>query len=177
MSVAANRYARALIDALYPAKAEAGREQLVRLNALLDEKPEARRLFENPTVPGDKRKAFLKEIADALGFSSEIRNFIGILIDRNRLDLLGEITKAYGRFLDEKSGIVRADVITAKPLDGAAERELVASLEKATGKQVRMKVSVDPALLGGVVARVGSTIYDGSLLQQLKSFKARLAQE
>ena len=177
MSVAANRYAKALIDALYPAKAEAGRDQLVRLNAILDEKPEARRLFENPTVPADRRKAFLKEIADALGFSFEIRNFVGILIDRNRLDLLDEITKVYGRFLDDKSGIVRADVTTAQPLDSTAQRELIASLEKVTGKQVRMQVSVDPALLGGVVARVGSTIYDSSLLQQLKSFKARLVQE
>jgi len=177
MSVAANRYAKALIDALYPGKAEAGREHLLRLNAVLEEQPDARRLFENPTVPADRRKAFLKEIGNSLGFSAEVQNFIGILIDRNRLDLLAEITTTYGRLLDEKSGIVRADVTTAQPLDNAARSELVASLEKVTGKQVRMEVSVDPTLLGGVVARVGSTIYDGSLLQQLKSFKARLVQE
>ena len=78
MSVAANRYARALVDALYPSKAEAGREQLLRLNAVLDEQPDARRLFENPTVPADRRKAFLKEIGDSLGFSAEIKNFEGL---------------------------------------------------------------------------------------------------
>ena len=177
MSVAANRYAKALLDALYPGKAEAGQNQLIRLNALLDEQPEARRLFENPTVPPERRKALLKEIGDAVGFSSEIRNFAAILIDRNRLDRLGEILKAYQRLLDERTGVVRANVTTAQPLDSPAQDELVARLEKITGKQIRMELAVDPALLGGVVARVGSTIYDGSIRQQLKSFKARLVQE
>jgi len=177
MSVAANRYARALIDVLPPAKAEEGYEQLVNLNQLLDKEVEARKLFENPTVPVDRRKLLLKEIADGLGFSVHIRNFINLLIERNRLPLLDEIIRAYQKFLDERLGIVRASVTAALPLDDGQRRELTAKLEKVTGKRVRMDVSVDRSLLGGVVARVGSTIYDGTLLQQLKSVRERLVEE
>jgi F-type H+-transporting ATPase subunit delta len=177
MSVAANRYARALIDVLPPAKAEEGYEQLVNLNQLLDKEVEARKLFENPTVPVDRRKFLLNEIADGLGFSTHIRNFVNLLIERNRLPLLDEIIRAYQKFLDERLGIVRASVTAALPLDDGQRRELTAKLEKATGKRVRMEVSVDHNLLGGVVARVGSTIYDGTLLQQLKAVRERLVEE
>src|SRR5262245_21590556 len=177
MSVAANRYARALIDALPPAKAEEGYEQLVNLNRLLDTEADARKLFENPTVPVERRKLLLKEIADELGFSSHIRNFIDLLIERNRLPLLEEIVGAYQKFLDERLGIVRAAVTAAQPLDDRQRRELTAKLEKATGKRVKMDVSVDQSLLGGVVARVGSTIYDGTLLQQLKTVRETLVEE
>ena len=177
MSVAANRYAKALIDALYPEKSTTGLEQLRQLNALLDEQSQARRLFQNPAVSADKRKSLLKEIGAAAGFSAEISNFLGILIDRNRFDILDEIIATYDKLLDAKLGIVRAMVTTAHPLDMAQRDELAAKLAKLIGKQVRMNVSVDPALIGGAVARVGSTIYDGSLRQQLESFKSRLAGE
>ena len=177
MSVAANRYAKALIDALYPAKAEAGLEQLRTFEAVLNQQPQARQLLENPTVPAERRKALLIEIGQAAGFSPEIRNFIGILIERNRLEILDEIVTAYEKFLDERLGVVRATVTTAHPLEDAQRDELAATLAKATGKRVRMTVSVDPELIGGAVARVGSTIYDGSLLQQLESFKARTTTE
>jgi F-type H+-transporting ATPase subunit delta len=177
MSVAANRYARALIDALPPAKAEEGYEQLVNLNGLLDREVEARKLFENPTVSVERRKLLLKKIADELGFSAHVRNFIDLLIERNRLPLLQEIIRAYQKFLDERLGIVRASVTAAQPLDDGQRRELTAKLEKATGKRIRMDVSIDRNLLGGVVARVGSTIYDGSLLQQLNSVRERLVEE
>ena len=177
MSVAANRYAKALIDALPPSKAEAAYEQLRTLNSALDEQPEARRLLENPTVSADRRKGFLAAIASASGFDKEVQNFVGILIERNRLDVLDEILGAYQKFLDQRLGIVRASVATAQPLDAVQNSELAAKLQSATGKQVRMDVSVDASLIGGFVATVGSTIYDGSLRQQLKSFKARLVQK
>jgi F-type H+-transporting ATPase subunit delta len=176
MSVAANRYAKALIDALPSDQAESGYDQLLRLSAMLREQSDARRLFENPTVPAERRKAFLQQIAGALGFTRQIRNFVEILIERNRLNILDEITAAYQKFLDEKLGIIRAKVTAAQPLDDAQRSELSKKLETVTGKRVRMDVSVDPNLLGGVVARVGTTIYDGSLRQQLQTFKARLAQ-
>ncbi len=177
MSVAANRYAKALIDALYPDRAEAGQEQLRKLNETLNANPDARKFFENPTVPTEKRKALLKEIGDALGLSAPIRNFTEILIDRNRLDILEQIITAYQKDLDEKLGIVRASITAAQPLDNAQRSELVAKLEKMTGKQVQVEIAVDATLLGGVIARVGSTIYDGSLRQQLKAFKSGIVQE
>jgi F-type H+-transporting ATPase subunit delta len=177
MSVAANRYARALIDVLYPDKAEAGYQQLQQFLSLLDEHPDARRFLENPTTAGERRRRMLKEIFSASKMDQKVANFIGILADRDRLPILEEVVETYQKFLDEKLGIVRARVTSAHALDGGQQQELTARLEKATGKQVRMEVAVDPSLIGGVVAQVGSTIYDGSVRQQLQAFKSRLSEE
>ena len=177
MSVAANRYAKALIDALYPEKAEAGLQQLQSFGALLKEQPDARRFFENPAMAGDRRKRLLDEISGALSFERRVANFVALLIDRNRLPLLDEVMVAYQKFLDERRGIVRARVTAAHSLDAAQQRLLAAKLEQMTGKEVRMEVAVDPSLIGGVIAQVGSTIYDGSVRHQLQAFKSRLVEE
>ena len=95
----------------------------------------------------------------------------------NRLPLLQQIIDEYQRLLDDRLGIVRAQVRAAKALDAAQQQELAGKLEKLTGKQVRMEVAIDPSLIGGVVAQVGSTIYDGSVRQQLQAFKTRLVGE
>ncbi len=177
MSVAANRYAKALLDSLYPQKAEDGLRQLQNFQLLLKDQPDARRLLENPTVSADRRKRLVKEIAAASGYDQRVANFIDILVDRNRLQLMDEITTAYQKLLDERLGVVRAIVRAAHPLDAAQQKELVTKLENVTGKQVRMEMALDPSLIGGVVAQVGSTIYDGSVRQQLKAFKSRLIEE
>ena len=177
MSVAANRYAKALLDSVYPEKSEDGLQQLQSFQALLKDQPDARRLLENPTVSGDRRKRLVKEVAAALGFDRRVATFVDILVDRNRLALINEITTAYQKLLDERLGIVRAIVRAAQPLDSAQQKELATKLENVTGKQVRMEMAVDPSLIGGVVAQVGSTIYDGSVRQQLKAFKGRLIEE
>jgi F-type H+-transporting ATPase subunit delta len=177
MSVAANRYARALIDVLYPEKAEVGHQQLQQFLSLLNDQPDLRRFLENPTTAGERQKRLLREISSALKMDQKLANFIGILVDRDRLPILEEIVETYQKFLDEKLGIVRARVTSAQSLDFGQQKELTARLEKATGKQIRMEVAVDPSLIGGVVAQVGSTIYDGSVRQQLQAFKNRLAEE
>src|SRR6266850_645292 len=144
MSVAANRYARALMDVLYPEKAEAGRQQLQEFLALLNNQPDARRFLENPTTAVDRRKRLLKEIFDALSLDRRVANFIGILVDRDRLPILEEIIEVYQKLLDDRLGIVRARVTAAYSLNTSEQRELMARLERATGKQVRMEVAVDP---------------------------------
>jgi F-type H+-transporting ATPase subunit delta len=174
MSVAASRYAKALIDVLYPQKAQAGLEQLQRFSAVLTQQADVRRVFENPTISTERRKTFLKDIADGFGFDAAVRNFLNLLIERNRVDLVGEITNLYQRRLDEKMGIVRARVTSAQALGPDEQREVAAKLQSATGKVVRMELSTDPSLIGGVVAEVGSTIYDGSIRQRLQTFKKSL---
>ena len=177
MSVAANRYATALIDVLYPAATEAGLQQLEQFSALLTEQPDSRRFLENPALAGERRRRLLAEIASALGFDRRVANFINILADRNRLPILDEIIKEYRRLMDKRLGIVRARVTTARTLDSVQRQELLQRLELVTGKQVRMEVAIDPSLIGGVVAQVGSTIYDGSVRQQLHAFKTRIVGE
>jgi F-type H+-transporting ATPase subunit delta len=177
MSVAANRYATALIDVLFPAKAEAGLEQLQKFAALLNEQPDSRRFLENPAMAGERRNRLLKEVASALGFERPVANFINILADRNRLPILEEIIEEYQRLMDKRLGIVRAQITTARALDSAQQQELARMLQQVTGMQVRMEVAIDPSLIGGMVAQVGSTIYDGSVRQQLNAFKTRLVGE
>jgi len=177
MSVAANRYAKALIEALPQEKAEAGYEQLKAFEAVLQSQNEAKRLFENPTVPPERRKTLATSIGNALGFDVPLMNFVHLLIERNRLGLLEEIVQSFEKLLDQRLGIIRASVTAAGPLDSAQRERLESKLATMTGKKVRMQVNVDPALVGGVIARVGGTIYDGSLRQQLNTFRAKLAEE
>ncbi|HET9218909.1 MAG TPA: F0F1 ATP synthase subunit delta [Terriglobia bacterium] len=177
MSVAASRYAKALLDVLHPAKAEMGREQLLKFSSLLSQHAEARVLLENPTVSGEKRKELLARVGDALALESPIRNFLSLLVDRNRLELLDEIVQTYETLLDEKLGVVRARVTSAQDLDTKQRDEVVSRLQALTGKKVRMEVFVDPSLIGGLVAQVGSTIYDGSIRQRLQSFRDNLTQD
>jgi F-type H+-transporting ATPase subunit delta len=177
MSVAASRYAKALLDVLYPAKAEVGREQLLQFSSVLAQQPDARLLLENPTVPVEKRKGLVNKIGETLGLDSPIRNFLGLLIERNRLPLLDEIVASYEKFLDEKLGIVRARVTSALELDSRQREEVAARLQAMTGKKVRMEMFVDPSLIGGLVAQVGSTIYDGSIRHQLDAFRNNLTQD
>jgi len=165
------------MDVLYPEKAEAGLQQLQEFLTLLNEEADARRFLENPTMAGERRKRLMKEISGALSLDQRVANFIGILVDRDRLPDLEEIVQTYQKFLDEKLGIIRARVTSAHSLDAAQQKDLAVRLERATGKQVRMEVAVDPTLIGGVVAQVGSTIYDGSVRQQLQAFRNRLAEE
>ena len=176
MSVAARRYAKALLDVLYPAKAEAGLEQLKDFSTVLAQQSDAKLVFENPTVSTERRKDLLNKIGDALKLDTPIRNFLGILIDRNRLDILGEVVSTYAGLLDEKNGVVQAHVTSALELSPAQQSEVTAKLQALTGKKVRMQVAVDPALIGGMVAQVGSTIYDGSIRSQLQSFRNSLTE-
>jgi len=174
MSVAAKRYARALIDALYPDKAEEGFYQLQSLASLLTNQPDARRFLQNPAMAGERRNRLLTEIAEALGFDRRVANFFSIVIDRNRLPLLEEIISEYQQLMDDRLGIARAQVTAARALDPSQQRELTSKLEEITGKQIRMDVFIDASLIGGVIAQVGSKVYDGSVRQQLQTFKSRL---
>jgi len=174
MTVAANRYATALIDVLDSTQAEAGLQQLQNFAALLNEQPDSRRFLQNPAMSGERRARVLKEISAALSLDRRVGNFINILANRNRLPILEEIIVEYQRLMDKRLGIVRARVTSAQPLDNAQQQDLARKFQEITGKQVRMEVALDASLIGGVVAQVGSTIYDGSVLQQLQTFKNRL---
>lgn len=177
MSVAARRYAKALLDVLYPAKAEMGLEQLKGFATVLSQQNDARLVFENPTVSNERRKDLLNKVGNAMKLDAPILNFLGILIDRNRLDLLNEIITTYETSFDEKRGVVQARITSANELSPTQQSEVAARLQAATGKKVRLQVSVDPSLIGGLVAQVGSTIYDASIRQQLQTFRNSLTQD
>ena len=97
------------------------------------------------------------------------------MVDRRRTDLLSEITDAFEAAVDERMGLVRAQVTSAAPLTDAQKAEMQSALTQVAGKQVRCEFSVDPDLIGGVVARIGSRVYDGSVRAQLGVLRERLA--
>src|SRR5262245_47771543 len=98
------------MNVLYPKRAELGLEQLQKFSGLLSEQPAGRRIFENPTISADRRKALLKEIGNALVFDPTIRNFLNLLIERNRIALMDQIVTTYQTLLDDKLGVIRARV-------------------------------------------------------------------
>src|SRR5688572_8520819 len=151
MSIAATRYAKALLDVLYPSKSDAGLEQLRAFSTVLSNNPNARQAFENPTVSTERRKDLLNKIGDAIALDVPVRNFLNLLIERNRLNLMDDVVSSYETLLDERQNIVRAHVSSALPLDTTQQSLVAARLEKLTGKKVRMDVRVDPSLIGGFI--------------------------
>lgn len=177
MIVVARRYALALIEALSAentAGPDDGLEQLGQILALLRSEPDARKLLVNPVIPPERRDRFVDEISRALGLDTRVGKLLRLIVERRRLDMLEDLIEAYRKLLDEKNHIVRAVVTSAKPLSEVQKQAVAEKLEKSLGQRVVMEVVEDPSLIGGLVVRVGSTIYDGSLLQHLAGFKQRL---
>ena len=176
MSLAiASRFARALADIL--SSSEAADDAVRKLRAfdeLQQSSADLKNILISPAVSGRKKKAAVARFADPIGFSPLLKNFMYVLIDHRRTAMLGEILASLEAQLDERRGIVRAQVQSARPLDEGQRREVEAALSRATGKQVFGQYAVDDALIGGLVARVGSKVYDGSVRGQLQAMRVRL---
>ena len=176
MKIIADRYADALADiALAQHSAPEVREQLAAFLDLLRESPELGILLENPAVPRPSKRAVVQTLVERLGAGHIARNFLLVVLDRRRMALLPEIQQSFDAKLDERQGITRADVSTARELGDAERETLRGALERLTGKRVEPLYRVDPALIAGAVVRIGSTIYDGSVRAQLERLRAQLA--
>ena len=175
----AQRYAHALADAVLDPKSSVPAPQaaadLRTFESMVQGSPEFRHVLLSPAIPAAKKRAAIGRFADALPLSRLVRNFLYILVDRRRTEILGEIAEAFDTVLDERLGFVRANVTSAAPLNETQQRDIEQTLSRVTGKKVRCAFSVDPELIGGVVARIGSTIYDGSVRTQLQTLSERLA--
>jgi F-type H+-transporting ATPase subunit delta len=175
----ASRYASALVDAvLDPAngtRAEDALSQLRSFAGLIEESHDLKNVLLSPAVPAARKRAVVEQLAGMTGLSRLVRNFLFVLVDRRRLPLLREASDAFETILDERLGIVRADVRSASPLTHEQEQALARELARLTGKNVRIDYRVDASLLGGVTAKIGSTVYDGSVRAQLEALRHRLA--
>ncbi|HYM12842.1 MAG TPA: ATP synthase F1 subunit delta [Bryobacterales bacterium] len=180
----ANRYARALVDVVTgtaPVSSGIVPEEITGelrdFIAAFRSSTDLRNVLESPAVAPDKKKTIITEIGQSLGLSRVTRNFILTVAAHRRLPLLEEMLEGFETLLDERRGVVRADVAAARPVEAEQQSNLAARLGAVTGKQVRLHFSVDPSLLGGVLARIGSTVYDGSVKGQLHALGRRLAAE
>lgn len=171
----AARYARALFDvAQKEADLASVGEQLHAVVAAVRDHAELAGALGNRSIPDVARRNIIVAVGEKLGVATPVSKLLGLLSDRRRLDLLPEIAEVYARRLLDHQNVVQADVTTAAPLSPEATARLEAGLRTATGKQITMRVTVDPSLLGGVVARVGSTVYDGSVRTQLRKMRDQL---
>lgn len=180
-SAVAARYANALADVVTAASsAVRPPEALSALRSFegaLKESPELHGVLVTPAVPLARKRAVVTRIGEALGISRIVRNFLLVLIDHRRIAEVGAVADAFEVVLDERLGFARAEVSSAAELSEAQRSELEAVLDRLTGKRIRARYAVDKALIGGAVARIGSTVYDGSVRGQLQSIGRCLSAE
>ena len=177
MAVVDLRYARALDEVVLQQKLsrEDVKSQLSDFLGTFAESPELREVLENPSIPEDQKLRLLDAIAGRLGINRTVRNFLAVVMNHLRLHELQDMVDAYLHRADEDGGIAEAEVTSARPLDSEGRRTLEASIAKLSGTSlVRATYREDPALLGGAVIRVGSTVYDGSVRGQLEQMRQRM---
>ena len=171
----ARRYARALfgigIDA---GNFEALGREIDDLAGLLGASAELRNALENPVFKPTEKRAVLEQILPRVTPTVEVRRFVLLLLDRRRLVILPAIARAYRDLADAHAGRVRAKVTSAEPLSPAALVGIRRALGQRTGKQVLVETEVDPGLIGGVIARVGDLVLDGSVRTQLAELREKL---
>lgn len=178
MSAVASRYARALADVVMERKLDTNQaiQNLDSVAELFKSSAELRTLFENPAVAADQKLKLVDSLASRLGIGKEIRNFIAVLLDKNRSSLLPEIAEQFKTEINERLGFAEAEVTSVRELQSDERAALEQKISAVTGKQIRARYRQDASLLGGVRVKVGSTIYDGSVRGELERMKAALTQ-
>ena len=181
LSALANRYAQALADVVTApgaaVRADAAVVQLRSFEAALKSSVELQNALISPAVSPARKRAVVAKIGERLGLAPIARNFLFVLIDHRRIGQLTEVLHKFELIVDERLGFARAEVTSARPLTDAQQAALARRLGLVTGKQIRIRATVDRSLIGGAVARIGSTVYDGSVRGQLAAIGKRLGAE
>lgn len=173
----ASNYAEALLGLLDAGEAAAADTLLEGLAAAFRDGGGFRNLMRDPAIDREVRKKVLVGIADASSAPRSVRNFLAIIADHNRTVALPSIAERFHQLREERLGIVRVEMATAVPLSDDLRRRTESALAHRTGHEVRVSYRVQPELIGGAVARVGSRIYDGSLRTQIAQLRQRMAQD
>lgn len=172
----ARRYATALADvAIGRGEAQEVRRELQDWSEMMQSNEQLLEVFRNPTIPYEQKRKVLSTLITRVRLRPTTANFLQVLLQNQRLADLIEVNKRFAHILDERSGMVSAEVTTARPVSQSAQDALRAKLTSMTGQNVRLNFTTDEELIGGIVTRIGSTIYDGSVRNQLQQVKERLA--
>jgi F-type H+-transporting ATPase subunit delta len=177
VAAVASRYARALVEVVLEQRIEpdAARQQLHAIVDAVRDSVELRRVWESPAVSAEQKRAVLDAIAQQIGAVKPVRNFIAVLIDHRRMGMLDEVARQFEVELDAQLGFVEAEISSARQLLPEEKQELELRIQRISGKKLRARYTSNPDLLGGVLVRVGSTIYDGSVRGQLQKMKQELS--
>jgi F-type H+-transporting ATPase subunit delta len=177
MAAVLGRYARAYAEVavknkLNPEKTVAEFQQIADA---VNGSRELRNVLQSPAVSREQKLKLLDSIVQHVGASKMLRNFLAVLIDHRRIGNIGDLLEQFKRELDRRMGIADAKVSSVRELTSAEKKSLEQQLAEITGKTVRATYSEDASLLGGVLVRVGSTIYDGSVHGRLQRMRQELA--
>ncbi|MDQ6653259.1 MAG: ATP synthase F1 subunit delta [Acidobacteriota bacterium] len=172
----ARRYASALADVIIARAEEAVvREELAAWEKMISENAPLLEAFSNPTVAYEQKGKVLNELITRTKVRPTTANFLRILLKNQRMAELPQVNAKLVQILDERSGVISAEVTSARPVPDATKQALEKKLEEMTSKRIRLRFGIDESLLGGIVTRIGSTIYDGSVRNQLRRLGEELA--
>ncbi len=171
----ARRYAGALADVVIErSEADEVRRELNDWEQMLKSSADLREVFANPTIPYDQKRRVLNELIVRTKVRSTTANFLQVLLKNQRLTELSEINRRLEQELDERAGVVAAKVVTARPVSTDVQQAIHTKLKGLTGKNIRIDFHIDDTIIGGLVTRIGSTVYDGSIRTQLEILATQL---
>lgn len=179
LRTSANRYAKALFDVALEEKADLAKigDDLTAVVAMMKGSPDLERAAGFSSTTEAQRQSLMESVAAAMSLTTPVTKTLVLLAKSGKLNLVPDLAASYRERLLAHQNVVRADVTSATPLSPEKTRALEESLSKVTGKKVEITTSVDPELLGGVVARIGSTVYDGSVKTQLAQMRQELVKQ
>jgi len=176
LQTVARRYAAALADVAIERREEREvQKELDQWAAMIESHPQLKEVFANPTIVYDHKRKLLEELISRTSVRETTASFLRVLLKNQRLSQLREVAARFGYVLDERGGIVAASVTTARPIPEELQKQLHDTLIAATGRKVRLSFYTDETIIGGLVARIGSTIFDGSVQNHLDRLGHELA--
>jgi F-type H+-transporting ATPase subunit delta len=173
---AGNRYARALLEVAVKEQGDLEQigGQLAEIVELFAQNPPLSKVMVNPAVPVPRKRAAMIELTGRANLSPILSKLLVLLAGRDRLVLLPDLLAAYRERLLDHQNVVRAEITTASPLAADRAQAIERGLAQLTGRTIRLAAHVDPSIIGGVVARLGDTVYDGSVTRQLAKIREKL---
>ena len=176
VEVIARRYAQALADVvLKTGETDSVKNELNQWSAIIESNSALYDAISNPAIAHAQKEKLLESLIEKTRSTKTTANFLRVMLRNGRLQDVATVNERFSAELEERSGVVSADVISARELPAGERSDLKAHLEKLTGKQVNLNFHIDEDVIGGVVTRIGSTVYDGSVRTKLENLKQQLA--
>lgn len=171
----ARRYGTALADVVVKTgETDVITSELLQWEALLNTNADLHDVFSNPTIAHIRKENLLEKLIEKTRPSKTTANFLRVLLQNGRLTDLAEINEKFASVLEERSGVVSAEITSARDLPDDERSQLKVNLEKLTGKKVKVNFAINGEIIGGVVTRIGSTVYDGSVRTKLENLRQQL---
>ncbi len=181
ISAVGARYAKALLDIVMARGSRLDPHQVLKelraIEDLIDSSSALTNVLLSPAVSPGRKRAVVGRLIEPLAVATPVRNFVFVVIDHRRITELDQMVDAYEELLDQRLGFIQAEVTSASLLDSQQRAALEAELSRLARKKAKAAYAIDPDLIGGVIARVGSMVYDGSVRGQLERMKIKLLSE